>query len=254
MLLSESIMSGANRFKLRSKAATDQDKYNDSKTKLESVINNQERRANEISKRLMVDKLLNDKEVNSNDLRDMMKMGQNINIKYDKETEKAAVRNLKSTTIVTGTELTDVTNTLKKVSDENCVHEWNVRIAPAKETFPDVMINLNMVTAEPILHGGGDMPTISKMAAEVEGVEGAGHAELEAAVRQSCELREPQQLVRRVAGYLPLAAARQQLMDSADPDHCAHSGDNNILHFIDGAGDPLGETSHCLNRKYKPLS
>ena len=99
-------MSGANRFKLRSKAATDQDKYNDSKTKLESVINNQERRANEISKRLMVDKLLNDKEVNSNDLRDMMKMGQNINIKYDKETEKAAVRNLKSTTIVTGTELT----------------------------------------------------------------------------------------------------------------------------------------------------
>ena len=46
----------------------------------------------------------------------------------------------------------------------------------------------------------------------------------------------------------------QQLMDSADPDHCAHNGDNNILHFIDGAGDTLGETCHCMNRKYKPLS
>ena len=240
------IMSGRstpiNRFKLKSKVISDKEKLENYKDKLVVMIEKHEAKADAISRHLITNKLLNDKVADSKDLKELVKMGKNIFLNTDTLAEKSSIRNLKEIETVTNVKVVEVTNKLSKITDkENCVNELAVQLIVDEEDFPEVEIDMKMITIEPVI--STELPRIRTLSADINGID--IDTDLEEAI-QYCEKKlEPQLLTRLVKEYLPLYAARMTMIDNLDPRYCSAKS-NNIIEFSNSGGHVLAHLSFLI--------
>ena len=237
--IADTIMSGRstpiNRFKLRSKVISDKEKLENYKDKLDVMIEKHEAKAEAISRHLITNKLLNDKITDTKDLKELVKMGKKIFLNTDSMAEKSSIRNLKEIETVTNVKVVEVTNRLSKITDkENCVNEMTVQLMVDEEDFPEVVIDMKMITIEPVI--STELPRIKTLTVDVIGVD--IDSDLEEAI-QYCEKKlEPQLLTRLVKEYLPLYSARMTIIDNLDPTYCSLKS-NNIIEFSNSGGHVL---------------
>ena len=229
-----------NRFKLKSEnVVTEKERYDEAQVKLNKMIEKQEAKADALSRLLITDKLLNDETVDPQELRELVRMGRGLSLNNDTEAERDCQRNLNEMKTLTNMELRDAGTKLSKVTESDlCVKEWSVKIIPDQADFPDVILDIKMLTVQPIT-STEQLPNIKKIAADIEGLD--IEADLEAGL-EYCEARlEPQLLVRLVREYLPLNAARLSVLDSVDPELCSVKP-NSVLEFANKAGTIIGKS------------
>ena len=230
-----------NRFKLKSaNVVTEKERFDEAQVKLKSVIEKQEAKADAISRLLITDKLLNDKTVDPQELRELVRMGRGLSLNNDADAERDCQRNLNEMKTLTNMEVREVGTKLSKVTESDlCVKEWSVKIVPDQANFHDVILDIKMLSVQPVT-STEQLPRIKKIAAEIEGLD--IDSDLEAGL-EYCEARlEPQLLTRLVKEYLPLHSARLSLLDSVDRDICS-AKPNSVLEFSNSDGMILGELS-----------
>ena len=228
-----------NRFKLKSATVvTEKERYDEARVKLNKMIERQEAKADAISRLMITDRLLNDESIDPQELRELVGMGRALSLTNDSEAERDCQRNLNEMKTLTKMEIRDVGTKLSKVTESDlCVKEWSVKIVPDQTDFPDVILDIKMLTDQPIT-SSEKLPSIKKIAADLEGLD--IDADLEAGL-EYCEARlEPQLLTRLVKEYLPLNSARLSILDNVDPEFCT-SGANSDLEFSNRAGTILGK-------------
>ena len=132
-------------------------------------------------------------------------MGKGLSLNSDTETERNCQRNLNEIKTLTNMEVRNVTTKLRKVTDsDDCVKEWSLKILPDQANFPDVILDMKMITGQPVT--SSELPNIKKLAVDIEGLD--IDSDLEAAL-EYCETRlEPQLVTELVREYLPLHSAR----------------------------------------------
>lgn len=148
-------------------------------------------------------------------------------------------------------EVREVGTKLSKVTESDlCVKEWSVKIVPDQANFPDVILDMKMLSVQPVT-SNEQLPRIKKIAAEIEGLD--IDSDLEAGL-EYCEARlEPQLLTRLVKEYLPLHSARLSLLDSVDRDICS-AKPNSVLEFSNSDGLILIFLSILIKFKRSSLS
>jgi len=241
-----------NRFKLKSaNVVTEKERFDEAQVKLKSVIEKQEAKADAISRLLITDKLLNDKTVDPQELRELVRMGRGLSLNNDADAERDCQRNLNEMKTLTNMEVREVGTKLSKVTESDlCVKEWSVKIVPDQANFPDVILDIKMLSVQPVT-SNEQLPMIKKIAAEIEGLD--IDSDLEAGL-EYCEARlEPQLLTRLVKEYLPLHSARLSILDSVDRDICS-AKPNSVLEFSNSDGMILVFLSILIKFKRSSLS
>jgi len=230
---------------------TEKERFDEAQVKLKSVIEKQEAKADAISRLLITDKLLNDKTVDPQELRELVRMGRGLSLNSDADAERDCQRNLNEMKTLTNMEVREVGTKLSKVTESDlCVKEWSVKIVPDQANFPDVILDMKMLSVQPVT-SNEQLPRIKKIAAEIEGLD--IDSDLEAGL-EYCEARlEPQLLTRLVKEYLPLHSARLSLLDSVDRDICS-AKPNSVLEFSNSDGLILIFLSILIKFKRSSLS
>ena len=232
-----------NRFKLKSaKVATEKEKFDEAKGTLKSIIGRQEAKADAISRLLITDKLLNDETVDPQELRELVRMGRGLSLNSDADAERDCQRNLNEMKTLTNMEVREVVTKLSKVTEsDHCVKEWSVKIIPDQANFPNVILDIKMLSVQDVT-STEQLPRIKKIAAEIEGLH--IDSDLEAGL-EYCEARlEPQLLTRLVREYLPLNSARLSILRNVDREICSASpNEPNVFEFANSYGVILGKWS-----------
>ena len=98
------------RFRMKSDKINKSEKENlmEYKVKLDDEIKTQEKRAESFSKQIIWDKLINDENLEADDLRELLQMGNKLKISQDKTVEKSCVRSLKEMKTLTNTAVDQV--------------------------------------------------------------------------------------------------------------------------------------------------
>lgn len=227
------------RFKMKSDKINKSEKENlmEYKVKLDDEIKTQEKRAESFSKQIIWDKLINDENLEADDLRELLQMGNKLKISQDKTVEKSCVRSLKEMKTLTNTAVDQVKSKMRKVSEGgDSVNEWSVIMYPDKTNYPEVMMNMKFVTWDKLI-SESEMPTIRHFSATLTPLQ--VDAELEAAVDHCKRNIEPQLLTQLIKQYLPLHAARQEIFSQVDTNHCRVRSEK-ILEFFNSEGNILG--------------
>lgn len=222
---------------------TDEEKFSKMKAKLENFIDSHEGNAASFSKYLLESKLLEGDNLDSSELKDLMNIGKNVKLDMDEKSELLAKRNLIEIEALSGVHVKSCDAKIVKIVDgsNQCNKEWKVKILPDKANFPEVVLHQNFTSFE--TPATGEMPEITKLAVDIEGVE--VDSDLEEAIRYCEDNLEPQMLTRLIQEYMPLSQDRQGIYSTSTSNrHCNLSNSGNRMEFTNSVGSILANV--CL--------
>jgi len=240
-------MSGRS-FKLKPKVLSEEEKLSRYKYKLETLVESQESSAAALTKQVLQSRLLSEKDLAVEEMRDLLELGTNLRAVSDQESEISAGRNLRNIEVVSQLEMRVCQAELKGVSQKaRTSKEMLVRTVPHTD-FPHLVLQMVMLTEEDTKTQGA-MPTIKRLEATLEGIE--IDRNLREAISYCEKALEPQLLTELVREYLPLDQQRKDILDSLDSEYSNIKSDNaNVVEFSNTRGTHLA--SIILKIKLSP--
>eukprot|EP00092_Neocalanus_flemingeri_P007883 GFUD01008509.1.p1 GENE.GFUD01008509.1~~GFUD01008509.1.p1 ORF type:complete len:346 (-),score=128.55 GFUD01008509.1:163-1200(-) len=252
-LQEKKIIKMSKRFKLKSDPLTAEEKFTKMKTKLESYIETHEGNASSFSKYLLESKLLGSESLDSSEVKELMEISKNVNLDWEENSEKSAAKNLREIESLTEIHVNSCQAQIVKVLDgsNKCVKKQKVEILPDKNDFPGVVLTQELETNEN--PATGEMPEITKLTVDIEGVE--VDTDLEEAIKHCEDNLEPQLLTRLIQEYLPLNQDRQDVYTktTSNTKHCILRS-SNMIEFTNSTGSVLANVSLLIEFNKRSLS